>query len=228
MTTPPHQGPDHPNGQSGHPVYGRYRAINRMAVLSLVFGVLSVLTLWHWALGLIPAAGALLGYLALLQIREAPEELTGRGLARAGLVLSVTFGLLGYGVLAVARAREFPPGYERVTHRDLQPDPTVPGQLIPDKAFDLQGKKVGIEGYMYPGRQPTGLKTFFLCPAIPNCPFCSPNPKPTEMIRVTLEGDLSLDYTTHRILVGGRFHVDPQAPRGVPYEMQADYLKTPR
>lgn len=228
MSSPPYDDLRDQDDHFGEGTHGRYRAVSPVAVVALVLGILSVLTVWHWALGLIPAAGILVAYLALVQIWEAPEELTGRGLAWAGLILSVAFATLGYGVLAFARAREFPYGYQRVIYADLQPDPNIPDQLIPDAAFDLQDEKVGIRGYMYPGRQPTGLKTFLLCPEIPNCPFCAPNPRRTEIIRVTLEGDLRIDYTTYPILVGGKFHVDPEAPSGLPYEMQADYLRRPR
>jgi len=211
----------------------RYRAISRMAVASLVFGVLSVLTVWHWALGLIPAVGILLGWMALRRIAKVPEELSGRGLAWAGLILSMVFGLLGSVVLAIAKAREFPAGYHELTYHDLQPDPNVPNQRIPPKAYDsqydqLRNNKVGFVGYMSPTRQQTGLKQFILCPSIPNCPFCTPNPKPTEMILVRLEGDLEARYTTHEIRVGGKFRVDETAPGGLPYQLDADFLAQPR
>jgi hypothetical protein len=213
--------------------YGRYRAVSAMAVASLVFGVLSVLTVWHWALGLIAVVGILTGYVALRQIRKAPEELMGVVLALAGILLSVAFGVLGYSVLLLARSKEFPYGYQRVDYEILQPDPNVPGERIPPQAYELQydqvrNNKVGLKGYMYPTRQSTGLKIFLLCPAIPNCPFCAPNPKPTEIIRVRLEGDLEATYTTHLIRVGGKFRVDETRPGGVPYHLDADFFVQPR
>ncbi len=221
------------NGQHDEGEYGRYRAISAMAVASLAFGVLSALAVWHWALGLIPAVGILTGYIALQRIREVPEELSGVALAWAGIVLSVAFGVLGCGLVLSARAKEFPYGYERIEYEMLQPDPNVPGERIPPGAYerqydDVRNNKVGIKGYMYPGRQPTRLKTFLLCPAIPNCPFCAPNPKPTEIIRVSLEGDLEATYTTHPIRVGGKFRVDETAPGGVPYQLDADFFVQPR
>jgi len=233
MTLQLHEDASSQNGQPGEEQYGRYRAMSAMAVSSLAFGVLSALTVWwHWALGLIPAGGILLGYLALVRIRETPDELTGRGLALAGLILSGAFGVLGYGAQLSARAKEFPYGYERITYEMLQPDPSVPGERIPSEAYQrqydsLRNNKVGLKGYMYPGRQPTHLKTFLLCPAIPNCPFCAPNPKPTDIIRVKLEGDLRARYTTHLVRVGGKFHVNAAAPGGVPYEIEADYFVQP-
>jgi hypothetical protein len=136
-------------------------------------------------------------------------------------------------VLAVAKAREFPAGYHKLEYRDLQPDPNVPGQRIPPMAYDSQfdqmrNNKVGFVGYMAPTRQQTGLKQFILCPSIPNCPFCTPNPQPTEMLLVRLEGDLTARYTSHEIRVGGKFQVDETAPGGLPYRLDADFLAQPR
>ena len=78
---------------------------------------------------------------------------------------------------------------------------------------------------MAPGRQQTGLKQFILCPAIPDCKFCNPNPTPTEMIHVILQGDLTAEYTSHLVRLGGRLHVDPLSPGGLPYRLEADYLR---
>lgn len=208
----------------------RYRAVSPMAVASLAFGALSILTLWHWVLGLIPAVGILLGCLALRQIAKTPEELTGRRLAWAGVVLSVAFAVLGYTVLAIAKASEFPPGYHELTYQDLQPDPNVPGERIPTTAYDAQfdqtrNNKVGVKGFMAPTRQQLGLKQFILCPSIPNCPFCTVNPKPTEMILIRLEGDLTARYTTHEIRLGGKLRVDEFSPTGIPYQLDADFLR---
>ena len=71
----------------------------------------------------------------------------------------------------------------------------------------------------------TLLKRFILCPSVAECSYCNPNPKPTEMIVVTLEGDLRARYTTHEIRVGGKFIVDLAAPDGVPYRLEADFLR---
>jgi len=209
---------------------GRYRAVSQAAVASLVCGMLSPMTMAHWSFGLIPAAGIALATRATRRIRQAPAELTGLPLAKAGLWLSIVFGLLGYGWLLFSRVKEVPYGYHRVTYTMLQPNPDVPGEKVPPAVFDLQptlndDKKVFIKGYISPTRQQTGLKQFILCPAIANCPFCTPDPKPTEMIHVVLEGDLTTNYTTHLVRLGGRFRVNPQSPNGIPYRLDVDYLR---
>ncbi len=190
-----------------------------------MFGVASALTAVHWGFGLIPAAGIALGILALRKIREAPDELTGRGIARGGLLLAVGFWVVGYGWLMLAHVKEVPYGYERIDYDMLQPNADVPGEQIPPNVYEKQGKKVFVKGYMSPGRQQTRIKRFVLCPSIPNCPFCTPNPKPTEMIVVELQGDLITRYTVHEVRLGGKLKIDPMAPGGIPYSLEADYLR---
>lgn len=219
MTTRPQDRRSHQNHQDP---FGRYRAMSAPAVVSLVCGVLSAATWLHWLLGILPAIGVVSGWFALLRIREFPEELTGRGLARSGLILSAVFGVLGYGWLTFARVKRAPYGYAELTYEMLQPPP---GERLPASVYQWQDKRVFMEGYIKPGRQQTRIKTFILCPVIANCPFCTPNPKPTEVVYVVLEGDLEAQYTTHPKIVGGKFRVDPNAPGGVPYILEADYIK---
>ena len=205
--------------------YGRYRAMSVAAVVSLVLGAVSVLTFVHWAMALIPLAGVFAGILALRQIRHAPEEYAGRRLAWLGIGLCGAFWAAGYGWLMFARASEVPWGYQRVSYEMLQPNPDVEGEQIPPAVFDLQDKKVYVTGYIAPGRQQTRLRRFVLCPAIADCQFCTPNPKPTEMVSITLEGDLEIDYTIYPIGLGGTLHVDPVSPNGIPYKIDVDYIR---
>jgi len=210
-----------------HPVDDttRYRAVNLPAVLSLICGIFSVLAALHWGLGVIPLAGILLGWRGLRQIRKAPDDYIGRPVALAGLWLSAVFWSLGYGWLALAYFQEVPDGYQRINYEMLQPDSGSPGAAIPSAAVGLQGKKVYVKAYMAPTRQQVGLKEFIACPAIANCAFCTPDPKPTEMIRVRMQGDLTARYTTHAIGIGGVFRIDPEMTGGVPYVLEADYLR---
>ena len=207
-----------------------YRALSGTAIASLVLGLLSAVTVLHWVGALVPLTGIFLGRKALGSIRRAPNELTGATIAKLGIFLCISFWVLGYGWLLFARVSEVPYGYQRVTYDMLQPDPNVPGEKIPPDILKLQpslnqDRKVFIKGYMAPGRQQTGLRHFILCPEIANCPFCIPDPKPTEMILITLEGDLTTDYTTHLVRVGGRLRVNPDAANQIPYKLEADYLR---
>jgi hypothetical protein len=203
----------------------RYRALCPPAVASIVVGALSILSVFHWSLGLVPLAGIVLGWRAVQRIRQAPDEWTGLGLARVGIGLSAGLWIVGYGWLLFARVSEVPYGYERVSYEMLQPDPNAPAEPVPQSALDMQDKRVFIRGYMKPVRRQTGIKEFTLCPSNGECPFCTPNPKRTEMIRVLLQGDLEAVYTNHLIGVGGRFQVDAGSPGGIPYSLEADYLR---
>jgi hypothetical protein len=203
----------------------RYRALCPSAVASIVVGALSILSAVHWSLAIVPLAGIGLGWRAVQRIRRAPDEWTGLGLARLGIGLSAGLWIIGYGWLIFARTSEVPYGYERVSYEMLQPDPNAPAEPIPQSALDMQDKRVFIKGYMKPVRRQTGIKEFTLCPTNGECPFCIPNPKRTEMIRVVLQGDLETIYTTHLVGVGGRFQVDASSPSGVPYSLDADFLR---
>jgi hypothetical protein len=70
-----------------------YRAISPHAVLSLIFGLLAILTFANWAFLAFAAAGIGLGLLAERKIRRDPEIWTGRGMAQAGMALGLVFGL---------------------------------------------------------------------------------------------------------------------------------------
>jgi hypothetical protein len=205
-----------------------YRALCLPAVASVVVGVLSIPILifwfsWFWAI--VPLLGIVLGRRAIRIIHAAPSEWTGLGMAKLGIGLSAGLWALGYGWLIFARASEVPYGYQLVTYEMLQPDPSAPAMSIPQSALDLQDKKVFMKGFMQPRRQQTGIKEFILSPADGECPYCIPNPKKTEMVRVVLQGDLEAIYTTHQIGAGGRFQVNPQDPGGVPYTLEADVLR---
>jgi hypothetical protein len=78
-----------PVGQVGvQPVAVQKQKNNGMAVASLVLGIVSLL-LW-------PAAilGLIFGFVARSQLAERPHE-TGGGMATAGIVCSLVFGILG-------------------------------------------------------------------------------------------------------------------------------------
>jgi hypothetical protein len=203
----------------------RYRAVSRAAVGSLVLAALSALVVFGWFFGAIPAAAIVLGWIALRQIERTPEEYTGVGLAWGGIGLAAVLWIAGYGWLWFAVASEVPVGYQRVEYVELQPNPRVKGELVPEAAVKLDGKKVYVKGYMVPGRQQARLRKFLLCPTNGVCTFHFPNPKPTEVIAITLTSDLSTDYTAQLIGLGGKFHVDLLSPSGVPYSMEADYLR---
>lgn len=203
----------------------RYRAVDPLAVLSVIVGGLSILTVLDWWLAVIPMVGIWLGLRSWQRISDAPDVLTGLWLAKLGIWLSAALWLAGYGWLTFAEVSEVPFGYQHIQYETLQPDPAHPTQPIPQTALDMDDKKVFVQGYMQSRRQQTHIKEFVLCPTQGSCPFCTPDPKPTEMIRVILVGDMETNYTTHQIGVAGRFLVDPDDPSGIPYGIKAVILR---
>ena len=184
-----------------------YRWLNPWAVASVVFGLLSILTVLGWKLALIPLVGIFLGVLALWQISRAGEEMLGFRVAVAGIALSVVIWGAGYGRLFYVYRTQAPPGYRLVSYDDLHADPATPDEPIPPLAFELDESRVFIRGYMYPGRQQTGITEFLLCRDNGVCSYCTPDPNPTDLVQVKLENGLEANFTTHLISVGGEFSV---------------------
>ena len=91
----------------------------------------------------------------------------------------------GPGWLTYDYLTEVPDGYERISYADLQPDPAQAGQVVPPSALELEGKKIFIKGYIYPGREKDGIRQFLLVRDQGDCCFGG-NPKITDRIQVTL------------------------------------------
>src|SRR5262249_3478299 len=70
-----------------------YRAISPEAVVSLICGVLAILSFAHWSFLICAVAAIVLGVRADRKIVRLSDVLTGRGLAQAGIALGLAFGL---------------------------------------------------------------------------------------------------------------------------------------
>lgn len=205
-----------------------YQLIQAQAVLSLIFGVLSILCFLTVYVFWIPLAGLAFGYVARKEIAKAPKERLGLGMAKTGMLLSLVLGLVGsswvmYGYLAAA-----PPGYKLISFGELQPDPNEK-KLIPDFARELEDKKVFVWGYMVPGEKQYGITDFVLVGQLSHCQFCQSQLLPTQMIEVHLTHGLRLDYTTKKVGVGGVFTANPDVLKqqygGIVYRIEADVVR---
>lgn len=205
-----------------------YRSLSAAAMATFILGILSSLALLDWTMGLVPAITLVLGVYAVRKVRRCESELTGLGLARAGLALAIAFWAVGATRLAYLYATEVPEGYQRLSYELLQPDPAVPGQLIPPSAAAWHGKRAFVKGYVYPGRQTEGIGDFILCRDQGDCCFGG-NPKLTDRIQVHLADPLRLTYTPRLVKVAGTFHLRPMAAADglgqVVYYLDADYLE---
>ncbi len=211
--------------------YERYRALSTAAVASLMIGLLSCLAILDWSLVTIPLIGIPLSLFALRKVRRHNDELTGEKLALGGLALSVLFLFVGPALLTYEFVTEVPDGYERISYTDLQPDPAVAAQQLPPSATDLEGRKIFIKGFVYPGREKDGIRQFLLVRDQGDCCFGG-NPKITDRIQVTLNSKLrGLRFQSRLHKVAGTFHVAPMnkavgdAKGGVLYHLEADYVE---
>ncbi len=209
--------------------YEQYRALSTAAVASLIVGLLSSLAIFDWSLVAIPLIGVMASAFALWKVKKHSDELSGLALARAGLWLSLVFLVVGPARLAYVYATEVPPGYERLSYAELQPDPEQPGQQVPPTALEMEGRRIFIKGFIYPGRDKDGIRQFLLVRDQGDCCFGG-NPKITDRIEVTLVDPLRLTFTPRLHKVGGTFHVEPSATTmgakgAVFYHLKADYLE---
>ncbi len=207
--------------------YQPYRAMNSLAVVSLVVGLLSIyLAALAWTLAVIPAVGIMLGLRAAWTIKKHPDEFVGLPIATAGVVLCALTWIGGWSYLTYDYLTEVPPDHVRLSYSDLQPEDTQPG--VPKSALEFDGKKVFIKGYAYPGANTSNIKTFVLCRDNGDCCFGG-KPKLTDMVKVELVDPLRLRYSTKLQKLAGTFHVKQgQATDGlggVLYQLEADYLK---
>lgn len=205
-----------------------YRAISSLSVVSCLLAVLSFPALFDWSFGIIPLVGITSGLAASMQIRRRASELTGETFALVGIILSALFLVGGWGRLSYLYATEVPAGYKRISYDDLQSDPARPEGQVPAAAMALNGQRVFIKGYIFPGKQSTHIKQFVLVRDNGTCCFGG-NPKLSDMIQVTLRGPLELEYSPVMRQVAGTFRVAPtngiDGLRGAVYQIEADYLR---
>jgi len=204
--------------------------VNVLSVLSVAVGLASSVIFMDWMLGFLSLVAIALGVLAIRQIHRQPEVYTGIPLAWVGIGLATLMFCGGMSWVVYAYFGAAPPGYLAVSYAELQPDPDNPAQKYPPRAKELQdlcasmNKKIFIKGFMYPGRQTMGMKKFSLNPFNGHCPYCIQQPTPTEIIYVELVGDLTADYTTKCVGVGGKFKLE-EVGGGVVYRLEADYIR---
>lgn len=226
--------------------YHEYRSLSLAAVAALIFGILSVVMLpvviIASALLVVPVMGVLLGLFATWTIASRPDEFTGKRIALFGMGLSAVMFFGGAALNYQLNKIEVPPEYanSEVQFWELQSEEDIDidylsrmrGRYVelplPERAMELDGQKVFITGYVYPGDQKTGLDKFVLVPDMGSCCFGG-QPKLTDMIEVKLAEPLRIDYSMWRRGIGGtlRVHRAIQAREkltGVIYSLEADYL----
>lgn len=209
--------------------YSEYRAMSMAAVVALFFGIISLASLLFAKLLFVPLVGLGFAVYALRNLNRHGDELSGKGLARAGLLLCLVSFLGGTTIAATVYAIEVPEGYKRISFLDLQPDPRHPELPISPKAEQLDGQKIFVKGYIYPADRTSHLNKFVLVPDMGTCCFGG-QPALTDMIEVTLKDPLRARFSYQRRKLGGVLTVNKELKEvsgltGVYYELDADYLR---
>jgi len=211
-----------------------YRSLNAESVGSLILGVLSALTFVSILFVIFPIMGIVLGITAIRKILRATQELEGLGIASAGVALSTMLAIAGTAYQIYLTQYEVPAGYLEIDFSMLAADSRT--GRIPEQIMQLTSHRgedgneyftpVFIEGYMFPTRQTTAIRNFMLVPSIKQNPFGPTTRSPTEMIDVSLVGDLRISYRSSPVKVGGILQVNPNPnPGETPYLLKADVFR---
>ncbi|MCX7430917.1 MAG: DUF4190 domain-containing protein [Planctomycetia bacterium] len=205
---------DSTNGQDAE---GSYRAVAGTAIAAAVTAALSPLAFFDWSLAVVPAVGIVLGAMAYRTIAQRPDVFIGRPLAIGAIVLSAVSLVAGLITLSRAYAAELPDGYERLNYGLLQPLPGDPSDAVPDTARTMDGRNVLLKGYIYPGKQQTGITQFLLVRDQGDCCFGG-NPKITDRVLVQLKDPShpkGIDFSSRLTKIAGRFVIRPMGAPGM-------------
>jgi hypothetical protein len=173
-----------------------------------------------------PLLGAVCGLFGLYRILSCPFDYTGRNFALAGIVFSLVLGLVATGWGIWNYYFNIPYGYTAVNFLDLRPDPKT--NKLPEHILEIakEHRKIYIRGFMYPGRQLSGIENFMLVRTVAHCKFCSPEQNPFDMISVHCVGELKVPFRTRAVHIGGELYVNPAFRYGeLPYHIEADLFR---
>ena len=211
---------------SGKGITVGYRAVSILAVVAFVLSLFTPLMLLsNWFI-FFPLIGAICGIFGLYNILSCPFDYTGRGFALGGIVFSFVLGIAAAGWGIYLYYFNIPYGYTAVQFLELQPDERT--NRIPEHILKIaqEQRKVYIKGYMYPGRQLSGIQNFTLVRTQEHCKFCSPEQNPFDMIYIHCTGDLRAQFRTKAVHIGGILYVNEDFRYGeLPYYIEADLFR---
>lgn len=220
-----------------------YRSVHVFAVLGLLLGLLSAVTLVTAGASLdvtlmlapIPLAGLLVSASALRGIAAEPDLYTGAPLAKGGAALSAVFLVLGVGYSGYVYATEVPDGYARTSFIAMKPteQDLVNRELVPAEVEDLikDQRPVFLKGYIRPDsiKFKQNLSSFLLVRDNQQCCFGDLSKvQYFDQVQVNLATGLTTDYHSGVFRLGGKLSIAPGDPRiGAPltYRLDADFVK---
>ena len=206
-----------------------YRALSKAAVVSAGFSIIGLLGFVFVQLLVVAVVGFIFAFIGFVNLRRYRNELTGTKLALFGAVVSVVTLVFGTSMHAYIYATEVPEGYERISWYELRGEQSRP---VNSFAMQIKDKPIFIKGYVHPGVDGFGeVKNFVLVPDMKTCCFGG-QPKPWDMIEVTLAENCSnIKYSRRKRGLWGVFRVGPAAGQKIGtvqpgfYQMTADDLR---
>jgi hypothetical protein len=209
----------------------QYRVASKAAIVSVVFALMSALAFLFPVFVILPFLGICFGFVAIVNCRRYPNELSGKTAARIALAVSAVCLISATVMHSYIYATEVPEGYQRISFYELKPDKRSQTPFS-EQAVGFNGEKVFLKGYVRPGMKQKRLRKFVLVGDFGSCCFGG-NPKIHDVVAVTIKNDgdyVNYGYRLRRI--GGEFklHQKPKSVREkdlayVLYEIEADYIK---
>ena len=179
----------------------------------------------------LPIVAIFVGWRALVSFRREPEHYTGAMFAKVGIALSLIFLFGGLGLGSFVYATEVPEGYQRVTFSELKPDEQERSRRthVPPDVLTHNGQQVFIKGFMRPGKQMRGLKSFLLVRDNNECCFGDNIPAYYDRVQVQMTDGLMADYSTGMYRMAGTLKISEESARHeteeTVYTLEADYIK---
>lgn len=202
-----------------------YKKINPLTVLALVFAIIGCLGFFFKYLIVFPVVGVVLGIIALRKILHAPDEIGGFVLTTATIALAFLIAVSGFSTQVWMYYHKAPSGYEVVDFNAMAIDKKT--GAVPENIIALNGKKVFVEGFMYPTNRQSGIEDFTMVRTLAHCKYCSPGTNPADMIAVQLEKGMAVNYRANKTVgVGGILYVEPNFKAGeIPYSIEANIFR---
>ncbi|MEL7267872.1 MAG: hypothetical protein AAFP69_24100, partial [Planctomycetota bacterium] len=189
-----------------------YRAISRMAIASVIVGVLGLIGLVpdFWPVLAFGALAMLLGTFGIFTIKRYPEEYSGSGPAIAGITLGALVLVVGVSMNTYIYLTEVPEGYTRVGFYELQQEDDSGFDGPTARAGELHNELIFLKGYIHPSSGAGMLTKFILIPDLGTCCFGG-DPKSSDMVEVTLPPGESVKVNLFQKKLAGEFRVDARS-----------------
>lgn len=209
--------------------FAPYRAMSKMAVISLMFAVLSLPAILFPSMLFLPFLAAVCGIAGIVSVARNPSMMTGKGAATFGLLIGTLIFCGSGGYHGWVYLTEVPEGHERISFGQLKA--TTSADRVPETALSLDGKRVYVKGYVHPSVTGMGkIKHFVIVGDMGTCCFGG-QPKLTEMIEVTLQTEEGIRYSQYKRGFGGVLRVSQQKRKvaggldGGYYELVVDHVR---